>query len=204
MSAFLAIGATIALAAVMLRLSGLRGAMLKAALAALMLGGAGYALQGSPGTPGFPAPGTSRQPIVPLVDARHAFFGSFASGESWLRISEALAQSGNRTDAVKILNNAVKRHPGDAQLWVGLGNALVDQAGTLTPPAEFAYRQASAVMPQSPAGAFFHGLALARSGDTGRALAMWREILAAAPADASWRPLIQRGVEALSEPASSE
>jgi cytochrome c-type biogenesis protein CcmH len=151
--------------------SGVRGGLLTAAAAALLLGGAGY-----------------------------AFFGNFTPAESWLRISEALARSGNTEDAVGILQNAVQRYPGDAQLWTGLGNALVDHAHGLTPPAEYAYRRAAELSPGYPAPTFFYGLALARSGDQQGAVELWKQLLTTAPPGASWRPLVEQGVAALSAP----
>jgi cytochrome c-type biogenesis protein CcmH len=179
---------------------GVRGGLLKAAAAALLLGSAGYALQGRPDLHGSPALGSEGRDVLPLTEARHAFFGNFTPAESWLRISEALARSGNTEDAVGILQNAVQRYPGDAQLWIGLGNALVDHAHGLTPPAELAYRRAAEVSPGYPGPPFFYGLALARSGDRQGAVAVWRDILTKAPPDASWRPLVEQGVAALSAP----
>jgi len=183
-----------------LHLLRVRGAALTASAAALLLGGAGYALQGSPGLPGAPAQQTEAGDIFPLTKARHAFFGEFTPAESWLRMSEALARDGESEDSVGILQNAVKRYPGDAQLWIGLGNALVDHAHGMTPAAELAYRRAEQAAPAHPAAPFFYGLALARSGDRDGALAQWRQILAKAPADAEWRPMVERGVTALSRP----
>jgi cytochrome c-type biogenesis protein CcmH len=179
---------------------GVRGGLLKAAAAALLVGASGYALQGRPGLQGAPAIGSEGRDVLPLTEARHAFYGNFSAAESWLRISEALARSGNTEDAVGILQNAVRRYPGDPQLWIGLGNALVDHAHGLTPPAEFAYRRAAELSPGYPGPPFFYGLALARSGDRQSAVALWQQILAKAPADASWRPLIEQGVAALSGP----
>lgn len=178
-----------------------RGAAMTASAAALLLGGAGYALQGSPDLPGAPAQHMEGGDIFPLTQARHAFFGDFTPAETWLRMSEALARHGNTEDAVGILQNAVKLYPGDAQLWIGLGNALVDHARGLTPPAELAYRRAAEIAPGHPAAPFFYGLALARSGDREGALRQWKAILTNAPAGASWRPLVEQGVEALSAPS---
>ncbi len=146
----------------------------------------------------MPARGFDSRDAFPLTEARHAFFGNFTPAEPWLRMSEALARDGQSEDAVGILENAVKRYPGDAQLWIGLGNALVDHARGLTPPAELAYRRAEQVVPGHPAAPFFYGLALARSGDREEALKVWRNILAKAPPNVSWRPLVQQGVDALS------
>ena len=176
---------------------GVRGGMLTASGAALLLGASGYALQGRPYERGAPAAGGEAHDVFPLTDARHAFFGNFTPAESWLRISEVLARDGKSEDAVGILQNAVSRYPGDPQLWIGLGNALVDHARGLTPPAELAYQRASQMAPGHPGAPFFYGLALARSGDRKGALALWQQILKTAPKDAGWRPLVEQGVKAL-------
>lgn len=176
-----------------------RGGLLTASAAAVLLGASGYALQGRPGLAGAPAQAVDKREAFPLTDARHAFFGHFTAAESWLRISEALARDGRSEDAVGILQNAARRYPGDPQLWVGLGNALVDHAHGLTPPAELAYRRAAELAPGHPAPPFFYGLALARSGDRAGAVAMWQKVLNAAPATAQWRPLVEQGIAALSD-----
>ena len=180
---------------------GVRGGLLTGGAAALLLGASGYALQGNPDLPGAPASGARAHDFVPLTDARHAFFGHFTPAESWIRMSEALERDGKSADAVGILQNAAKRYPGDPQLWVALGNALVDHARGLTPPAELAYRRAKELSPNYPAAPFFYGLALARSGDRQPALLLWRQILQKAPANATWRPLVEQGVVAVSQPA---
>lgn len=187
----------------LLRLLGVRGGLLTACAAALLLGGAGYALQGRPSLAGAPAPGSEVADIFPLTEARHAFYGNFTAAESWLRMSEALARDGKSEDAIGILSNAVHRYPGDAQLWIGLGNALVDHSRGLTPAAELAYQRAAEVSPGYPGPHFFYGLALARSGDRAGALAEWKQILATAPQNASWRSLVEQGVAALSVPPSA-
>lgn len=181
-----------------------RGAPLTASAAALLLGGAGYALQGSPARPGAPAQNSEARDFFPLTEARHAFFGNFTPAETWLVMSEALARSGNSEDAVNILQNAVRRYPADPQLWIGLGNALVDHARGLTPPAQLAYERAAALSPGHPAAPFFYGLAMARSGDRGGAVELWKRILADAPNDATWRPLVEQGVAALSRPSATD
>jgi cytochrome c-type biogenesis protein CcmH len=181
-------------------LLGVRGGLLTATAAALLAGASGYALQGAPALPGSPAAGSEGSGVVPLTQARHAFFGNFSPEESWMLMSEALARAGDTEDAVGILRNAVRRYPADEQLWIGLGNALVDHAHGLTPPAEFAYQRAAELAPGRPAAPFFYGLALARSGDREAAVQLWQRVLANSPPDASWRPLIEQGVAALSSP----
>jgi cytochrome c-type biogenesis protein CcmH len=194
----------LAAAAGFLWLLQVRGGLLTASAAALLIGASGYALQGRPELAGSTAAGSANREILPLTDARHAFFGDFAPSEPWLRISEALARHGNSADAVGILQNAAHRYPGDAQLWIGLGNALVEHAHGLTPPAELAYQRAAEAAPGHPAARFFYGLAQARSGDPISALAQWRSILADAPPNASWRPMVEEGVAALSQRAPAK
>jgi cytochrome c-type biogenesis protein CcmH len=194
--------ALIAASALALWIMGVRRGLFQAAAAALLFGATGYALQGHPGLAGSPAGGSSTAEIVPLTQARHAFYGNFTGEDSWLRMSEGLARSGNSEDAVNILTNAVHRYPRNAQLWVGLGNALVDHSRGLTPPAVFAYERASELSPGYPGPGFFYGLALARSGDRQGAVTVWTQILANAPAKASWRPLVERGIAALGSPVA--
>jgi cytochrome c-type biogenesis protein CcmH len=183
----------------LLRLLGTRGPMLLLCGAALLFGGAGYAVQGRPGLAGSPSSAGAVSTPVPLTAMRHAFYGNFTPTEHWLLMSEALARRGNSSDAVGALRAGVRQNPNDPQLWVGLGNALVDHARGLTPGSEFAYRRAAELSPGYPAPPFFYGLALLRSGERARALAVWREVLAAAPADAGWRPLVEDAVGAVEE-----
>ena len=177
-----------------------RRGLFTASAAALLIGASGYALQGRPDIPAAPAAAGEGHDIFPLTDARHAFFGHFTPAESWLRMSEALERAGQSEDAVGILQNAVKRYPGDPQLWIGLGNALVDHARGLTPPAELAYQRAAEMAPGHPGALFFYGLAMARSGDRRGAVVIWQQILKTAPKDAEWRPFVEHGVAALSAP----
>ena len=183
-------------------LLGLRGGMLTASAAALALGGAGYALQGRPDLSGAPASAPVLAETVPLAEARHIFFDRFTRAESWLVMAEALERRGRTGDSAALLQNAVRRSPGDQQLWIGLGNALVAHSHGLTPPAELAYRRAAALNPAHPAPAFFYGLALARSGEPASATAVWTNLLENAPADAPWRPLVESGVAALEPQAA--
>lgn len=197
MSGWIALGLLAGAAIAGLRLLGVRGPILQLGIAALLLGCAGYAVQGNPSLPGSPRAAQSSIPPIPLTKIRQGFFGQFTGAESWLRISEALASRGNTQDAVGALRAGIREHPHDVQLWIGLGNALVDHAGTITPASEFAYRRAAELAPGHPAPPFFMGLALARSGDRDRAVALWRQMLASAPADAQWRPLVEDAVAAL-------
>lgn len=193
----------LALAALgLLWLMKVRRSMLTLTAAALAFGSAGYALQGSPDLAGQPRAATKREPPLPLTGARQAMMGQFDYADTWLNMADALASRGNTADAAKLLHTQVARHPRDYKLWVGLGNALTDHARTITPAARLAYARAAELAPGYPAPKFFLGLAEARSGNPQEAVRLWREILATAPPNASWRPLVQEGITLMSPGAA--
>jgi cytochrome c-type biogenesis protein CcmH len=172
----------------------LRGPLLTLAAAAVAFGCAGYALQGSPGLDGTPRASAGRPPPMPVAGARHALMGQFDYSDIWLNMADALASRGNTQDAVNLLRTQVARRPNDYKLWVGLGNALFDHSRTLSPATRYAYARAAQLAPDYPAPPFFLGLAEARSGNPAEAARLWREILAKAPANASWRPMVEDGL----------
>jgi cytochrome c-type biogenesis protein CcmH/NrfG len=174
-----------------------RGPLLTVAAAALMFGGAGYALQGSPGLAGSPAQGSAASHYVDVAGARHILMGQFTRSEHWMIIADSYASRGKTDEAVVLVQSGLRAHPDDYTLWVGLGNALVDHAGVMTPAAELAYARAEKVAPWSPAPKFFRGLGLLRSGQRDAALKEWKALLASAPAQAAWRPLVEDGVALL-------
>jgi len=184
----------------LLRLLKLRGPVLTLAAAAVVFGCAGYALQGRPDLDGSPRASAKRQPPMPLAGARHALTGQFDYADSWLNLADALASRGRTEEAARLLQAQVARHPGDYKLWLGLGNALADHSRTLSPAARFAFERSAELAPGHPAPLFFLGLAEARSGNSQEAIQLWREILAAAPASASWRPLVENALLLIQQP----
>lgn len=192
--------AIIAIALCALWLLRVHGAMLQLSAAALLFGAGGYAVQGHPALSGTPRSAEQRPAPIPLTKLRHAFFGTFGPTEHWLVISESYASRGHTEDAVKALTAAVREHPGDPVLWVGLGNALTDHAATLTPAAQLAFSRAAELAPGHPAPPFFLGLALVRSGDPQDGIVLWKQLLANAPANASWRPLVEDAIRAVQPP----
>jgi len=203
MNGFLTLGLLGLAAIALLWLMRLRGPVLTMAIAAILFGCAGYALQGSPGLGGRPRIATDRPPPMPLTGARQAMTGQFDYADTWLNMADALASRGKTEDAARLLQAQVARHPNDYKLWVGLGNALTDHARTITPAARLAFSRATSLAPGQPAPPFFLGLAEARSGNPEEAVRIWREILANAPADASWRPIIEDGVLLISGGATA-
>lgn len=163
----------------------------EAIVAALLVGLAGYALQGRPGLPGAPrvadeAPSASADA---MVRARQALSGNDATGNSWVMIADALARHGEFADAASILRGAVDKDPHNGEAWLAMANALVGHAGgSLGPAALYAFREAEAADPAAPGPPYFLGLAMARSGRLEEARVQWAGLLARSPAGAPWRP----------------
>lgn len=169
--------------------------------ATLLFGLAGYALQGSPGAPAAPGRANlanDRETSELMVAARREFFNPAVLPSRFLITSDAYARRGDQLRAAGFAESAVEKNPDDIEAWIALGNALSEHAGgQLTPAAIHAYGQAERRAPGSPAAAYFLGFALLRSGQPERTRAIWAELLAAAPADAPWRPALAERVARL-------
>lgn len=193
----------LATAATLWRLGHLRGAGLQLTLAAILLGSAGYILQGRPLLAGSPRDEGARPAPMPLTAPRQAMLGRFNQADRWLIIADSFASRGKTEDAVKVLQSAIRAHPDDFALWIGLGNALVDHSGMNNPAATLAFQRARELAPNHPAPLFFQGLALARSGQQPEALAMWRQAQQLTPAGVSYRPMIDGMIGALEAQAAA-
>lgn len=158
--------------------------------AALLLGIAGYALQGHPGLAGAP-----KEPVENARAAneaelaqRRAMGDKFGSSQNWLILSDALARQGQYEEAAKVLRNATRADPRNADVWVALGNALVGHSdGVITPAAQLAFQRAADISPEHPGPPFFMGLALAQSGKLPEAKAIWTKLLARTAPNAPYR-----------------
>lgn len=159
--------------------------------AALLLGLAGYALQGSPGQPGHPVQAddsTSRANEAEIAVRKEMGQQRFGNGPSWLMAADGAMRAGSPIAAVTFIRSGLKQNPRDPDLWVGLGNALVVHSGGMVSPAAiFAFQKAAEISPEHPGPPFFMGLALAQSGQFVQARAIWSELLKRAPADAPWK-----------------
>ena len=178
------------------RFARLAGAPLQLAAAALLFAVAGYAWQGSPTLPGQPAPPNQdvMQPDTAFATERANLMERFGNEAQWLDFADALHRMGRDQMAVVAIKSGLRKYPRSADLWVGLGNALVTHAGgMISPAAQFAFDRAAAIAPDHPGPPFFLGLAYAQAGQIDKAEAVWRELLARTPADAPWRAdLVQR------------
>ncbi len=195
MSELVALAAMAMLVAALLWLAGVRGLVFAVAGIALLSGALAFERLAIVDSPSAPTPQRGPQGRS-LADTRHAFTGRFTRGENWLTMADSMAARGNTADAAGILIAAVKQHPRDYALWTGLGTMLVEHGGGLNPGAQLAFDRAIALAPAYPAPRFFYGLARQRSGDRAEAIVQWKIVLDNAPADASWRPLVETRIKA--------
>ena len=153
--------------------------------AVLLLGLAGYAWQGNPGLAGAPRHAVTLGPEKfdeELAERRRGLAERYGPAGQWLLLSDGLGRQGNTKEAANVLLSGLKQSPKDANLWLGLGNALVAHAdGAISPGADFAYRRAMGIDPQAPGPRYFYGLALARTGQLQAAKDIWTPLVQRAP-----------------------
>lgn len=171
--------------------------------AVLALGLAGFAMQASPAQPGAPKEAEQRadKSGEALIEARRQLASETAMPNrpnQWMVIADALSRNGQFGDAAGVVLGAVEKDPGNANAWLSLANNLVAHAdGSLTPAAEYAYRNAALADPQHPGPPFFLGLALAGSGKLSEGRAQWAALLERTPRDAPYRADLEERLKRL-------
>lgn len=168
--------------------------------AAILAALAGYAWQGHPGMAGRPKPPPERRAIVEseFATMRQQMLGRFDRASAWLTMADGYQRAGDTQGAAQIIESGLRDSPRDADLWVGLGNALVLHANMMmTPAAQLAFQRAAEIAPDHPAPRFFYGFALAQGGQFDEAERIWRQLLAEAPADAQYRTIIEERLAAM-------
>jgi len=158
--------------------------------AALMLGAAGYALQGRPALPGASArpPAQAAELDASLGVLRGDMFGRFMSADTYFALGDAMTRTGNPRAAVAVYLGAVNAEPDNAALWTSLGAAYAEHDGNrVSPAARFAFDQAMRLAPDHSGPPFFLGIAYVRAGEFRTADRWWRRAYALTPPRVSYR-----------------
>ncbi|MBB6124352.1 cytochrome c-type biogenesis protein CcmH/NrfG [Sphingobium subterraneum] len=158
--------------------------------AALLIGIAGYAWQGSPSLAGSPRSVKDVTPVFDekLAEQRRAIGERYGAAGQWLIMSDGLGRAGKTKDAANILISGLRDNPRDPNLWVGMGNALVSHGnGILSPAAEYSYRRAMELAPDELSAPYFFGLALANSGQLDGARSLWAGMVEKLPENSELR-----------------
>lgn len=165
--------------------------------AALLLGLAGYAWQGSPGLAAHEVKASENAGTFDerLAEKRRSIGERLGPASKWLIMSDGIALQGNTQDAANILTSGLRDTPEDPDLWVGLGNALLSHGnGRLSPASDYAYRQALRFNPEGISPNYFYALALAQTGQFAAAKEMWARLAARLPEEAELRAELVRNI----------
>jgi cytochrome c-type biogenesis protein CcmH len=113
-------------------------------------------------------------------------------GRGWEVLAPVLTKIGRFDDAVRAWRNAITYNGESASRRADLGEAMVAAGGgVVTAEAKAEFDRAIALDPNEVKARYFVGLAAEQDGRKDDAANVWRAMLASAPADAPWRPLVQ-------------
>lgn len=159
--------------------------------AALMLGAAGYAWQGSPELPGTTrAAQRETEPVdIAAEDLRDAIWGRFTYDYAYAVAADGLARAGATQAAVNAVLGGLQGNPQSAHLWTRLGTAILAHDGgrVLSPAAKLAFGQGIAYAPDHPGPYFYYGMALIQTGDLPGAKRAWLAALKRSRPNAPYR-----------------
>lgn len=200
MSGWVVLALLAAGSAALLRLFGVGRSLWAAALSALTLGAAGYALQGRPGLAAQAArPAEQGAAVDPgLSELRLQMFGKYTYAETFFVASDGMLRAGSPLSAVRILRGAAEAAKDNAAIWTALGSALAIHDGNIVSPASrLAFDRAIQLAPEHPGPAFFLGTAFIRAGEFDKARAWWARALALTPPASPYRGEVATRLELL-------
>ena len=157
-----------------------------------------YLPLGSPRLGDFPLAQRSRapdvtQPLDSLVAQVEAHLEKNpADGRGWNVLAPVLARLGRFDDAVRAYRNSITYNGDSAERRADLGESMAAAAGgVVTAEAKAEFERAVALSADDVKANYFLGLAAEQDGRGAQAALIWRAMLAKAPNDAPWRPLVQ-------------
>lgn len=113
-------------------------------------------------------------------------------GRGWNVLAPVLERLGRYDEAVRAYRNSLAYNGESADRRSDLGEAMTAAAGgVVTAEAKGEFERAHALDADDPKANYFLGLAAEQDGRQDDAANIWRGLLAKAPADAPWRPLVQ-------------
>lgn len=163
-----------------------------------------YLASGRPDLPGLPqaermATALERADYAAMIAQVEAHLADNPSdSQGWLVLAPAYRGMGRYRDAAQAYAHALESLPATPELLADMGEMLVlADEGVVTENARAAFRQALAMDPGSAKSRFYSALADRQDGKRDEAMATWRAMLDDAPADAPWRPAVERQLASL-------
>jgi cytochrome c-type biogenesis protein CcmH len=157
-----------------------------------------YLPLGSPRLGDFPLADRTRvadktQPLDNLVAQVEAHLEKNPTdGRGWSVLAPVLVRLGRYDDAVRAFKNSIAYNGENSERHADLGEALAAAAsGVVTSEAKAEFERAVALNADDIKSRYFLGLAAEQDGHSAEAASIWRSMLATAPANAPWRPLVQ-------------
>jgi cytochrome c-type biogenesis protein CcmH len=173
-----------------------------------------YLPLGSPRLGDFPLHARSRapdakQPLDDLVAQVEAHLDKNPTdGRGWGVLAPVLVRLGRYDDAVRAYRNVIAYSGENSERRADLGEALMAAAGGIvTGEAKAEFERSIAINADEAKANYFLGIAAEQDGRNAAAVAIWKAMLAKAPPDAPWRPLVQAAlsrVGGVSAPALSD
>ncbi|MDB5619926.1 c-type cytochrome biogenesis protein CcmI [Tardiphaga sp.] len=168
-----------------------------------------YLPLGSPRLPDFPLAERSRapsaaEPLDNLVAQVQAHLEKNPTdGRGWNVLAPVLAKLGRFDEAVTAFRNAIAYGGDSAARRADLGEAIAAGAnGVITADAKTEFERAVALDGNEAKARYFLGLAAEQDGRAAEAAAIWGAMLAKAPPDAPWRPVVQAALARVGGPVS--
>ena len=110
----------------------------------------------------------------------------------WNVLAPVLARLGRFDDSARAYRNAIAYGGETADRRADLGEVIAAVAGgVVTTEAKAEFERARALNADDPKSNYFLGLAAEQDGRSADAASIWRVLLAKAPQDAPWRPLVE-------------
>lgn len=161
-----------------------------------------YLPLGSPKLGDFPLAMRSRapdraQPLDDLVaQVEQHLEKNPTDGRGWNVLAPVLERLGRHDDAVRAYRNSITYNGDSADRRADLGEAMVAAAGgVVTSEAKAEFERAIASETDQVKASYYLGLAAEQDGRSADAGTIWRAMLAKAPANAPWRPLVEAALQ---------
>ena len=175
-----------------------RAAAVVALVGLPLIASAVYIPLGSPRLHDFPlaqrdrAPGMAQSLENMVTQVQQHLEKNPTDGRGWNVLAPVLERLGRYDEAVTAYRNSLTYNGESAERRSDIGEALSAAAGgVVTADAKTEFERAQALNADDPKANYFLGLAAEQDGRKDDAAAIWRALLAKAPADAPWRSLVQ-------------
>lgn len=160
-----------------------------------------YASFGSPSLGDFPLAQRSRTAVATgsmdklIAQVETHLEKNPTDGRGWEVLAPVLARIGRYDEAARAWRNSITYNGESASRRADLGEAIAaSSGGVVTADAKSEFDRALALDPNEVKASYFLGVAAEQDGRKDDAVKIWRDMLASAPQDAPWRPLIQEAL----------